>query len=79
MSQRHEDALRVLDKWFGHDDSDASPSELSSWSVSDYKEGVIFSSPPPLRSNRLFLVLGERVVSFSPSRVTIEDAYNSLS
>ena len=70
-------ALNTLNQYLSEHGGNEN-STLDDWSISDFKNALLFSVPAPSRSNYLYLVKDGNVVGFSPSTMSLDDAYASL-
>lgn len=75
MNTPQQDALCVLNQWLANEGRDTSHSSESAWSVTAFKDAFVFSPSGGKRANRLYLVLGERVVPFSFTTKSTDGAY----
>lgn len=71
-----QDALTTLNDYLAAHGSNES-SSLESWDVSPYNDAFVFSHKG-VRSNRLYIVKGITVNSFSPATTSLEEAYRQL-
>ena len=68
---------QTLLKWLGDRGIDTTQAKVSDWKVSKHVDAMLYV-PVARRSNRVYLVRGDRVVGFSPGSVLVSEAYESL-
>lgn len=76
---RRDDALASLNAWMARQGHTTSSSNAKDWEISEYRDAFVFSPAGQLRSNLLYVALGTRVASFSPTTDILDEVYADLS
>ncbi len=72
------DEVAVLSRWLGRDVATDLDAVVPDWNVFRFHDAVVFEPDVPECADCMYLVCGESVREFSPSRVTIDEAYAEL-
>ncbi|SET18676.1 hypothetical protein [Geodermatophilus poikilotrophus] len=72
------DEVAVLSRWLGRDVATDLDAVVPDWNVFRFHDAVVFEPDVSECVDCMYLVCGESVREFSPSRVTIDEAYAEL-
>ncbi len=72
------DEVAVVSRWLGRDVAVDLYDVVPGWNVFRFRDAVVFEPDVSECADRMYLVCGESVHEFSPSRMTIDEAYIRL-
>ncbi len=71
-------AVETLNKWLNNNGGQDVKTTVNDWVWHKIDDAILFSPIGGRRSNRLYLVKGDKVVAYSPSVTTFNQAYVKL-
>ena len=72
------DEVAILSRWLGQDITAELTGTVPVWTAFRFRDAAVFEHDDPGSGGRMYLVRGESVCEFVPSRRSIDDAYVQL-
>lgn len=73
---RDDEVVAILERWL--EARGLQPATERSWVVAQFRDARVVSPGGGTRSNQVYLVKGDRVVSFAPAFASIDEAYDGF-